>query len=42
MNVNAHLEKKNDETKTGERSEERKRKLATDFEEAVCCPSAVV
>ena len=39
MNVAAHQEKeKNEETKTGKR----KRKQANDFEEAVCCPSAVV
>ena len=44
MNVTAHQEKKNEETKTGQRraGEERTRKPATDFEEAVCCPSAVV
>ena len=45
MNVTAHEEKeKNKETNTSERraGEERKRKQATNFEEAVCCPSAVV
>ena len=45
MNVTAHQEKeKNEETKTGKRraGEKRKKKQATDFEEAVCCPSAVV
>ena len=45
MNVVAHQEKKkNMETKTGNRTagEERKRKQATNFEEAVCCPSAFV
>ena len=45
MNVTAHQEKEmNEETKTGKRraGEKRKRKKATDFEEAVCCPSAVV
>ena len=45
MNVTAHQEKeKNEETKTGKRKtgEEKKRKQATDFEKAVCCPSAVV
>ena len=45
MNVTAYQEKeKNKETKTGKRraGEERKRKQATDFEEAVCCPTAVV
>ena len=45
MNVTAYQEKeKNKETKIGKRGagEKRKRKQATDFEEAVCCPSAVV
>ena len=45
MDVTAHQEKeKNEETKTGKRKagEERKRKQATKFKEAVCCPSAVV
>ena len=42
MNVTAHQEKKNKETKTGERRAGEKRKQATDFKEAVCCPSAVV
>ena len=44
MNVIAHQEKKkNEETKTSKRrAEERKRKQAADFEEAVCCPSAIV
>ena len=40
MNVTAHQEKeKNEETKTGKRraGEVRKRKQATDIEEAVCC-----
>ena len=44
MNVTAHQEKEeNEETKKGKRrtGEERKRKQATDFKEAVCCPSAV-
>ena len=36
MKVTAHQEKKNEETKKG------KRKQATDFEEAVCCPIMVV
>ena len=36
MNITAHQQKKNKETKTG------KRKQATDFKEAVRCPSAVV
>ena len=36
MNVTAHLEEENEETKKG------KRKQATGFEEAVCCPTAVV
>ena len=45
MNVTAHQEKEeNEETKKGKRGEgeKRKRKQATDFKEAVCCPSAVV
>ena len=44
MNVTAHQEKKNRETKTGKRraGKKRERKQATDFKEAVCCPSAVV
>ena len=45
MNVTAHQEKKKkEETKTGKRKagEKRKRKQATDFKEAVTCPSAVV
>ena len=45
MNVTAHQEKeKNEETRTEKRraGEKKKRKQATDFEEAVCCPSAVV
>ena len=36
MNVAAHQEKKNEETKKG------KRKQAINFEKAVCCPTAVV
>ena len=45
MNVTTHQEKeKNEETKTGKRKtgEKNKRKQATDFEEAVSCPFAVV
>ena len=44
MNVTAHQEKKNEETKKGKRREreKKKRKQATDFKEAVSCPSAVV
>ena len=45
MNVTAHQEKKKKkETKTGKSKagEKRKRKHATNFKEAVCCPSAVV
>ena len=43
MNVTAH-QKKNEETKEGKRrtGEKKKRKQATNFKEAVCCPSAVV
>ena len=43
MNDTAHQEKKkNEETRTGKRKAGEERKQATDFEEAVCCPSAVV
>ena len=45
MNVTVHQEKeKSDETKKGERraGEKKKRKQVTEFEEAVCCPTAVV
>ena len=45
MNVTAHQEKEeNEETKKGKREagERKKKKQATDFKEAVCCPSAVV
>ena len=45
MNVTAHQEKEeNEKTKKGKRGsgEKKKRKQATDFKEAVCCPCAVV
>ena len=45
MNVTAHQEKeKNGETKKSKRraEEEKRRKWETDFEKAVCCPTAVV
>ena len=43
MNVTAHQEKeKDEETKTGKRKAGKGKKQVTDFEEAVCCPSAVV
>ena len=45
MNVTAHQEKeKNEETKKDKSraGERRKGKQATDFVDAVCCPSAVV
>ena len=45
MNVTAHQgKKKNEETKEGKSKagEKKKRKQATDFKDAVCCPSAVV
>ena len=42
MNVTAHQKKKNKETKTGKRRAGKKRKQATDFKKAVCCPSAVI
>ena len=42
MNIIAHQEKKNKETKTGKRRVGEKRKQATNFKEAVHCPSVVV
>ena len=42
MNVTAHQKKKNKKTKTGKRRAVKKRIQATDFKDAVCCPSAVV
>ena len=45
MNVTAHQEEEeNEEAKKGKRKagERKERKQVTDFEEAVCCPSAVV
>ena len=42
MNVTAHQEKKNEETKTGKRKAGEERRQATNFKEAVCCPSVVV
>ena len=45
MNVTAHQEKEeNEETKKGKSraGEKKKQKQATDFVDAVCCPSAVV
>ena len=42
MNVTAHQEEMNKKMKTGYRRAGEERKQATDFEEAVCCPSAVV
>ena len=46
MNVTAHQEKEeNEETNKGKRGAgemKEKRKQATDFKDAVCCPSAVV
>ena len=47
MNVTAHQKKEeNEETKKGKRGvgemKEKKRKQATDFKDAVCCPSAVI
>ena len=40
MNISAHQEKK--ETKTGMKKAGEGRTQATDFREAVCCPTAVV
>ena len=45
MNVTAHQEKEeNEKTKKGKKKtgENKKRKQATDFKDAVCCSSAVV
>ena len=44
MNVTAHQEKENEETKTCKTrtGEKKKRKQATDFEEAVCFLSVVI
>ena len=43
MNVTAHQEKKeNEETKKGKRGAGEKKTQVTDFEETVCCPTAVV
>ena len=43
MNVTAHQEKgKNEETKTGKRKAGEERRQATDFKEAVYCPSVVL
>ena len=45
MNVTTHQEKEeNKEMKKGKRKagEKKKRKPATNFKEALCCPSAVV
>ena len=44
MNVTVHQQEENEETKKGKRGagEKKKRKQATDYKEAVCCPLAVV
>ena len=43
MNVTAHPKKEeNEKTKKGKRGAGEKKKQATDFKKAVCCPSAVV
>ena len=43
MNCTAHQEKKkNEETKKRTKKVGERRRQATDFREAVCCPSAVV
>ena len=43
MNVGAHQKKeKNEEAKTGKRKAGEKKRPTTDFNEAVCCSSAVV
>ena len=42
MNVTAHQEKKNEETKAGKRKAGEDRRQATDFKEVVSCSSAVL
>ena len=43
MNVTAYQEKeKNENTRTGKRKAGEERIQATDFKEAVCCPSSLV
>ena len=42
MNVTAHQEKKNEETKTAMKKAGEGRRQATSFKEALCCPSEVV
>ena len=42
MDVTAHQEKKNEETRTGKGKTGEERKQAIDLKKAVCCPSAVV
>ena len=42
MNITAHQQKEENETKKGKRGAGEKRKQVTNFKEAVCCPSAVV
>ena len=43
MKATTHQEKEeNEEMKTSKRKTGKERKRATDFKEAVCCPSAVV
>ena len=43
MNVAAYQEKeKNEKTKTGKRKAGEGRRQATNFKEAVCCPTSVV
>ena len=43
MSVAAHQQlEKNEETKTGKREAREGRRQATNFKEAMCCPSAVV
>ena len=42
MNVAAHQEKKNEETKTGMKKAGERRRQATNFRKALCCSSAIV
>ena len=42
MNVTAHPKERNEEMRMSKRKAGKERKQATNFKEAVCCPSVVV
>ena len=42
MNVTAHQKEKSEEMRMSKRKAGKERKQATNFKEAVCCPSVVV